>query len=354
VGRARAQRTEADRAALEQRVRSARQQYQAATAADADLKLKLQAASVGIAVAGDVAVRATLAASPVGGLGATSTYGACGTGDAWAGYDDGAWCSWYWNCYYPSWCNWWWGSCGWGWSSGWGFGWSSSCWSWNTCAMPSWYWPCYWPSYSYAYCWPSYAWWSPAVIYEVVERPVVVEAPVAAAPAAPAPRAAAPDFGQRAATEYMALGDRAFTEGRYGDAVHYYARAVEFAPEDGVLQLVLSDALFATGDYHYAAFALRRALELNPELASLGLDKRTFYGVPGDFDRQLAVLERFVADHPIDEDARLVLAANHLFALQLERALAVLDEPYSEALRRSEEGKLLQAAAAGLLARRTP
>ena len=244
---ARQQRTEADREALETRVRNARKQYQAAVGTTPGLEEKLEAASTAIAVAGDVAIRTALAASPVG----AGAFGSCGTNGAWSGYDNGAWCDWYWNSYYPSWCNWWWGSYGFGWSWCWGFGWSSSCWSWNWCASPSWAYPCYWSSYAYA--WPTYCWWTPAVIYEVVERPVSPAQPAVAAPqATPAPTAvpAMPDLSLRAATEYMALGDRAFTEGRYGDAVHYYARAVEFAPEDGVLQLVLSDALFATGDYH--------------------------------------------------------------------------------------------------------
>jgi len=63
-----------------------------------------------------------------------------------------------------------------------------------------------------------------------------------------APPAAAPESPLSiAAQRYLELGDRAFREGRYFDAVQFYAKAVEFAPDQGALYLVLSDALFAAG-----------------------------------------------------------------------------------------------------------
>jgi len=340
----RTQRTEADNAAAEKRVASARKQYNEATAKDEALKKRMAGASTSAAIAGDIGLRAAIAANPL-----TGAYGGYyGNGNPWGGYSNGGWCNWYWNSCFPAWNNWWWGGCGFGFGFGWGWG---NCWGGGY--NPCWSWPCYYPSYGWNNCWPTYAFWSPAVVYSYVEVPVyttVAEAPTATLVEPEATVERAPDFGKRAATEYMALGDRAFTEGRYGDAVHYYAKAIEFSPSDGVLYLVLSDALFATGDYHYAAFALRRSLELHPELASLGLDKRTFYGVPADFDKQLAVLERFVLDHPIDDDARLMLSANYLFSLQPEKSVQLLDELYSAALRESTGGQLIYAAASGALA----
>ena len=44
-----------------------------------------------------------------------------------------------------------------------------------------------------------------------------------------------PQSLNRASDYYLMLGDRAFREGRYADAVHYYAKAVEFAPDNGIL-----------------------------------------------------------------------------------------------------------------------
>lgn len=149
----------------------------------------------------------------------------------------------------------------------------------------------------------------------------------------------------RASEEYLALGDNAFRERRFGDAVHFYAKAVEFAPDQGMLYLILSDGLFATGDYHYAAYALRKALELDPALATNSIDKHGFYADPAEFDRQLAVLELYLKDRPEDHDARLVLAANHLFGNRPAAAVDLLDDAQSKVLREEHAARLVYEAA---------
>ena len=147
---------------------------------------------------------------------------------------------------------------------------------------------------------------------------------------------------RRAAGRYLQLGDEAFLMGDFGRAVHYYAKAIELSPDDGVLYLVLSDALFATGDYHYAAYSLRRALELEPALAHMEFDKHELYSNPEVFEDQLALLELYLDDHFLDEDARLLLAANYLFGGSPERALELLDDPFSVEVTESEIGGLLR------------
>ena len=106
-----------------------------------------------------------------------------------------------------------------------------------------------------------------------------------------------------------------------------------------MLHLILADALFATGDYHYAAYSLKKALELDGTLLETTLDKRTLYPDPREFDRQLEVLEQYVADHPVDDDARLLLAANYLLAKRPAQCADVLSSPYAVALRESAVGK---------------
>ena len=128
-----------------------------------------------------------------------------------------------------------------------------------------------------------------------------------------------------AAERYLTLGDRAFRDGRWVDAVHYYTKATDLEPDVGVLYLVLSDALFAAGDYGFAAFAIRRAISLDPDLIFSTTDKSTFYSDPESFAQQLAVLEAYLADHPMSTDARLVLALNNLFAGSPAAAIEVLD-----------------------------
>ncbi|MEO1697069.1 MAG: hypothetical protein AAFU73_07230 [Planctomycetota bacterium] len=286
--------------------------------------------------------------------------------NTWGGCYGNTWGSWFCSPLYLS--GFWW-DCYWRRGGSWGFGfngWNRGLWSpWRNC-----YW--YGPSLPAAvsvvvYDDPDP---EPEVIYIEASEPEVIYvdgvAPsedvsvVGGTGAVPAPAVpfdgpaadAAEGDGidrelSRAAAYYLSQGDRAFRETRYGDAVHAYAKAVEFAPESGVLYLVLSDALFATGDYRYAAFALRQAAEREPALFENVVDKRDFYAEPGEFETQLAVLERYVRDHVLDVDARLVLSANYLFGGRPGFALEVLENPFSEELRGTELGDLMLRVAQG-------
>lgn len=268
----------------------------------------------------------------------------------------------YWNSCWGS--SWWWNyGYGFYWSNGnWGFSWA---YPYSYAYRPWSYYSCGYPSYSYGYDSPCY--WSPSpvtyttIIYQDDEsegRSVVYEEPaprvegegVIAEPAGrvvgegAAPPSAAPEVKSslvRGAVQYLELGDEAFRSGRYADAVHHYARAVEYAPEDGVLYLILSDALFATGDYHYAAFALRRSLELEPTLLENIVDKHGFYGDAVEFDRQIELAEKYLDEHFLDDDARLVLGANYLFANRPAQCADLMLSAFSRSVRETPAGTLI-------------
>jgi tetratricopeptide (TPR) repeat protein len=257
----------------------------------------------------------------------------------------------YWDdCYRPTWCSY---------PSYYGY---PSQWAWNACWW--WYRP-YYPYYASSYCYAgwwypwSYGYWGSTVyrtevVYVETETIPAAEVADQAAPAGNAERAPGADSDalRRSAGRYLQLGDDAFQLGQYGRAVHYYAKAIELSPDDGVLYLVLSDALFATGDYHYAAYALRRAFELEPDLALMQFDKRDLYSDPAAFDEQLGQLELYLDDHFLDEDARLLLAANYLFGGAPERALEFLDDPFSVEVAESEIGAVLRDAAVAAVERK--
>ncbi|HED65375.1 MAG TPA: tetratricopeptide repeat protein, partial [Planctomycetes bacterium] len=229
--------------------------------------------------------------------------------------------------------------------SPWGFGYYGSNWAFAlTFNLDYGYWaPWYWGAYTaswlplwYTVFRPYVPYYETSVVYEtiVVESEpapaevVIAEPAPAAAPAAPAQRP-----GESAAAErYVTLGDQAFRDGRYTDAVQLYAKAIEFSPDEGALYLVLADALFAAGDYHYGAYAIRRALELDHGLANTDVDKHEFYPDPRQFDHQLAVLEQYLLDHPEDRDARLVLALNDLFGRRPAAAVDLLEAPEASSL----------------------
>lgn len=298
-----------------------------------------------------------------------TTFGACGSRAPWGFWDP------YWTGYHGGhhyecnpWTNWgvtwWWGWTSWAWPcSSWTFGYWSNHWSfwWGNHGSPWWSYGC--GSYPVYYSAIVYDTYDPAPVV-VYREPVVIvqEAPAPEAPLAPAPAPAAPAgegvvrpgdsvvpvpakpaqdaaASGQASTVYLDKGDAAWRDGRYADAVHFYAKAVEAAPDEAVLHLILADALFATGDYHYAAYSLKKALELDGTLLETTLDKRTLYPDPREFDRQLEVLEQYVADHPVDDDARLLLAANYLLAKRPAQCADVLSSPYAVALRESAVGK---------------
>ncbi|MAE28105.1 MAG: hypothetical protein CMJ87_03845 [Planctomycetes bacterium] len=295
-----------------------------------------------------------LAGAPLGILGGSGSFGGYGNGKGsyWDNYRSNCWSDWYWsNCwsYWDCWSNW--GP----WLSWW------SCYS-SSCSS----------YYSYNFWWPSYTSWWPSypsnnttIIYQndpaPVEVTVIVDGSnedvsilagegavingtqaIAAAPDQDNSLAGVPaqPLG-RAAEYYLSLGDQAFADGRYDTAVQLYTRAVQYAPDQGILHLILADALFATGDYSPCAAHLRTALALDPLLASTIFDKHSLYTDPTDFDRQLATLELFLRDHPLLEDARLVLAFNLLFGGRPAAAVELLEEPFSANLATTLPGALL-------------
>ncbi len=303
------------------------------------------------AAAGAVVESTNIATRLAVGAGLSFGTGTCGDWfcDPTCNSNDGSW-FWFGTCGWPVWCS---SSCGSGWPWGWGFSWWGSGWgfSWNSCG----YWPYYGYCSPYAYYPYSYSYWTPApeyystVIYQGYDQDYAGGEPAPyAKPAAGGEGviAVGQDEGgrvrvQRSVLQYLDLGDEAFGQGRYSDAVHYYARAVEAAPDNGRLYLILSDALFATGDYHYAAFALRRALELDASLLAPAVDKHGFYSDPAEFDRQIELAERYLDEHFLDDDARLVLAANYLFGNRPAQAADLLLSAFSKSVRETNTGALL-------------
>lgn len=324
--RARVEAARRDKAASnDARTQAAREQY----------SQRVRAAREAAATGGGPAVAGGVTTTSIGGDWGNDNYSSCGY------YDSCYWNTWG-SCWSLGWCNWWCGPtycCGLWWHSYWYAG-GAWCYPWNF----YWYGPFIPSSYTVVYQDVE-----PEVIYIEVPAVEAGEAVVpAAAPAFVPPTESDPSIVRelnRATSYYLTQGDRAFREARYGDAAHFYAKALEYSPDSGILYLVLADALFATGDYRYAAFAIRKALELEPELASNVIDKRDFYAVALDFDRQLATLERFVEDHVIDDDARLVLATNYLFGGRPAAAVALFQSPFSENLAKSPTGQLILEAA---------
>ena len=123
-----------------------------------------------------------------------------------------------------------------------------------------------------------------------------------------------PDSTVEIAGRYVKLGDAYFEDGRYLEAADSYLRALAYAPNSPSVYFALADSLFAAGDYHYAAYEIRKGITMDESLAKTKIDKRTFYKDPKEFIKQMERLEKWIAQHPKDSDAWLVLGYNRYFS----------------------------------------
>ena len=90
---------------------------------------------------------------------------------------------------------------------------------------------------------------------------------------------------------------------------------------------------------------LRRAVVIDWDVHHGNGTQEGFYADPDDFDRQLAVLEQYVLDHPTDRDARLVLSLNYLFGNRPLETVKLLESAASETVRAEPAGTLILEAA---------
>jgi len=193
--------------------------------------------------------------------------------------------------------------------------------------------PCYgytWGYYScprYCYSWPWYGVYYGAS-YPVYSSTVYVysdayldsddyieagtyDPVVSTTPAEEEPKDAGPGSEDLTlARHYSSLGNLYMRTRRYARALDSYQRAVKLAPEDGSLRFVLADALFQLGKLDECAYQIRKGLILDPDLATVDVDKRSFFDWPEDFDTEMAKLEKKVAEEPFRANLRLVLAYN--------------------------------------------
>lgn len=246
-------------------------------------------------------------------------------------------------CHVPSWCRWgfysWPAYCGvywpryYGWCS-WSIGWSAGYWgTWSPYSVAvhrPWYWPStvYVPTSIYALGYDSY----PSASHVTIR---IEDGDASIGTAGEAVRVtyggaeAPPASKETLAERHVQLADDFFRDGRYQDAVDSYLRALSYLPDDASIHFALSDALFALGDYHYAAFMITKALDLDPELATVVVDKRSFYGDASAFTAQLNTLRRYTNEKPFDAAAYLVLGYNLRFSKDdegAERAFARVRE----------------------------
>ena len=120
------------------------------------------------------------------------------------------------------------------------------------------------------------------------------------------------------------LGNAAFNEGDYNEAVRYYVGAVLADDNDGIARLFYGLAQFALGDYDLAAMGMRRALVVMPDLIDRPIDLRSLYPDLETFESHVNKVVRFVNENPSGTNALFVLGYVYYASAQPEPAVSTL------------------------------
>lgn len=127
---------------------------------------------------------------------------------------------------------------------------------------------------------------------------------------------------------YAARGVRAFTAGRYRDAIHDFRHAILDEPSNGRLMLLLSQSLFAVGRYEEAAGAAEMGMRILPQdkWGSIIKDFGKFYANPNVYEQQLKELERARNGRPEAPALRVLLGYHYGFLGFPKHAVQELDK----------------------------
>ena len=103
-------------------------------------------------------------------------------------------------------------------------------------------------------------------------------------------------------------GLKAYNQGDYDTAIERLTQVVGDIPNNPAAVRFLGFAYYRRGDFEDAMDQLEEAHELRPHSFALMADYVSVCKEGGDVERALAGLERFVADHPDELEARLEIA----------------------------------------------
>ncbi len=101
--------------------------------------------------------------------------------------------------------------------------------------------------------------------------------------------------------------DQKFAKGLYREAAMVYQQAMKLDETDAISRFAVAHSLFALGAYNTAGQNVRLALDQFPDWALVPLKLPDFYPNKEVFFGKLAELRKYVAGHPEDADARLLL-----------------------------------------------
>ena len=132
----------------------------------------------------------------------------------------------------------------------------------------------------------------------------------------------------------MRQGERYFRSGDYVHAFTEFQLAGITSDHDPSSLLSMAHASFAMSrdSYSLATSYIRQAVRNFPELAQTPLQPRGFFGRPGDYARNLTLLEDYVREKPADTDAQFLLGYFRWFDGDAAAARTALDKAYTSTL----------------------
>lgn len=117
--------------------------------------------------------------------------------------------------------------------------------------------------------------------------------------------------------------DQQFVRGLYPQAALLYQKALKLDENDAIARFAVAHSLFALGVYKTAGQNVRLGLDKYPDWGLVNLELVKFYKNEATFFNQLVALKKYVADHPDDRDATLLLGYCYYFSGSRKDGLAV-------------------------------
>jgi len=128
----------------------------------------------------------------------------------------------------------------------------------------------------------------------------------------------------------LVMGDMAFKEGNYVQAVLAFWEALDRKPDAVTCHFALGDALLALRNFGTATELIRAGLGMSPRWADK-LDRRGVYGVKGDFEKHLDEAALFAESNPRAPEAWFLLGYLEMTSGEAE-AKKVAEEAFRHAL----------------------
>jgi hypothetical protein len=131
-----------------------------------------------------------------------------------------------------------------------------------------------------------------------------------------------------AATDFATMGDQAFQEGRYDDAIHDWQHSLVDDPQNGGLLLLMGQAFFAKGDFDQAAGAVQQGMHVLPQdkWGAVVQHYQELYPDNGTFTSQLRALEAARSEKPDAPALRFLLGYEYAYLGYPKQAVRELDK----------------------------